>query len=336
MASKKTKFTVGLFLFFGFSIAVLAFIWLGMSHYLEKGQLYCVYFDESVDGLDRDSPVKFRGVQIGRVVRIDVAPDSKLIQVIVKIETGQNLEENLGNIVAQLSVVGITGSMFIEIDLKEPNEPDSTPPRGFPTEYLVIPSKLSNIEEILEGLGDFIEQIREIDLEGISGKIKISLDKFNQAIDDANIKGLSNNLESSLADIGYIVEREKWDRILSSVEKAITSLESVMSKTDSSVGRVDNSLATIERLVVGKEKQVEQAIDNFKIAIDKVNKLLDNGNAIVSGADEAIYHLGQNLMEITRNLEEATDNINRISDMVADQPSQLLFGEPPPAKKIEE
>ncbi|MFC1495763.1 hypothetical protein ACFL6W_10815, partial [Thermodesulfobacteriota bacterium] len=109
-----------------------------------------------------------------------------------------------------------------------------------------------------------------------------------------------------------------------------------MVKADNGLGKFDNTIDTFERLAVGKEKQLEKAIDNFKLAIDKVNKLLDNGNSIVAGADESIYLLAQNLMKVTRNLEEATDNINRISGIIADHPSQLLFGEPPPEKKIEE
>lgn len=333
MATQKTKLAVGLFLFVGISIGLLAFIWLGMSHYLEKGRLYCVYFNESVQGLEIDSPVKFRGVTIGRVVDIDVATDLRLIEVIVKIEKGSDMGDNK---VAQLKNVGITGSMFIEIDIMDPDEPNMTPIPDFAFDYERIPSRLSDIEEIIEGIGDFIDQIKAIGLEEISGKINITLDKFNQAIDDANIKGLSKNLESSLEDIGNIVEKKRWDRILASVEEAIKSLESVMAKTDTSVGRVDNSLASIERLVVGKEKEVELAVENFRKAIDKVNRLLDNGNAIVAGADEPIYHLGQSLMEIAKSLEEATENINRISDMIADHPSQLLFGEPPQGKEIEE
>lgn len=333
MASQRTKLAVGLFMFVGLCIALLAFIWLGMSNYLEKGKLYCIYFEESVQGLEKDSPVKYRGVTIGRVVKIALAPDTKLIEALVMIDK----EHDLGkNIVAQLTNAGITGIMFIELDLKEPDEEDKSPELSFKSDYDVIPSKPSNITEILEGIDDLFDQIREIDLEGISGRIKVTLDKFNQAVDDANIKGLSASLETSLEDIGNIVEREKWDKILSSIDDAVATLKTAMVKADNGLGKFDNTMDTFERLADGKEKELEKAINNFKLAIDKVNKLLDNGNSIVAGADESIYLLAESLMKVTRNLEEATDNINRISDIIADHPSQLLFGEPPPEKKIEE
>ena len=56
-------------------------------------------------GLKIDSPVKYRGVAIGHIERIALAPDSKLIEVILKIEADITLEENM---VAQQKAVGIT------------------------------------------------------------------------------------------------------------------------------------------------------------------------------------------------------------------------------------
>lgn len=48
MASQRTKFAVGLFVASGIGITLMAIIWLGMSRYLEKGQFYAAYFNESV------------------------------------------------------------------------------------------------------------------------------------------------------------------------------------------------------------------------------------------------------------------------------------------------
>ena len=60
MASQGTKFAVGLFITCGMITAILAVIWFGMSRYLVEGQYYAVYFNESVQGLQKDSPVKYQ------------------------------------------------------------------------------------------------------------------------------------------------------------------------------------------------------------------------------------------------------------------------------------
>ena len=66
MASARVNFSVGLFMTAGLGLATLAVIWLGMTSFLRKGELYVTYFDESVQGLNVDSPVKYRGVPVGR------------------------------------------------------------------------------------------------------------------------------------------------------------------------------------------------------------------------------------------------------------------------------
>ena len=122
MASQKTKFTVGLFLITGTGLFLLTVIWMGVSHFLQEGQYYVTYFNESVQGLEKDSPVKYQGVPIGRVESIEVAPDEKLIQVTLKIESGQKLDKDT---VAQLKLVGITGSIFVELNRKAEGEPEA-------------------------------------------------------------------------------------------------------------------------------------------------------------------------------------------------------------------
>jgi phospholipid/cholesterol/gamma-HCH transport system substrate-binding protein len=354
MASQKIKFTVGLFLTCGIVIALLAFIWLGVSRVFEKGQHYVTYFNESVQGLDVDSSVKYRGVAIGRVESIGVAPDSKLIQVVLKIETGQKLNED---IVAQLKSVGITGSMFVELDQKKEGEADRSPVLGFPSEYPIISSKPSSISELMQGIDDVLNQIRDLDLAGISDKIKLTLDNVNRVMVDADVKTISTNIQTSLKDIGRIVDRERWDgiiasvedtgqslnnvmakadKIMVSVEDAVHSLNTIMDKTDKSIDHAENSLARIEKIIVDKGQTVENAIDDFKLAVEKTTRLLDKGTLLVDNTDDSIYHLSQYLTIIARNLEKASDNLNRLIEQVKDHPSQLLFGEPPAPRKLEE
>jgi phospholipid/cholesterol/gamma-HCH transport system substrate-binding protein len=41
------------------------------------------------------------------------------------------------------------------------------------------------------------------------------------------------------------------------------------------------------------------------------------------------------LVIVAHNLEKASENLNQIMDTLADQPSQLLFGEPPVPRNVE-
>jgi phospholipid/cholesterol/gamma-HCH transport system substrate-binding protein len=318
MASDRVKFTVGLFVAGGIAIALAAVVWLGLSGFLEKGQYYVTYFNESVQGLDIDSPVKYRGVSVGRVERISVAADSKLIEVVLKIESRKKLERD---IVAQLKSVGITGIMFVELDRKKEGEPDRSPPVSFPSEYPIVASKPSEIGELLRGIDDVLNQIKSLDLEGISDRVKLAMDKLNQSIEDANVKGLSGSIESSLENLERILADKRWDRILASMEGAGQSLSALMDKA--------------EGVVAEEEGAIKGALENFSRAMENANALLENGSSLIAGTDESQERLRHHLLVVGQNLEAASESLKALLDLLSDQPSQLIMGEPPAPRKVE-
>lgn len=325
MPAQRAKFAVGLFVTSGIVIVVLAVVWLGMSRFLQKGEYYVTYFNESVQGLDKDAPVKYRGVPVGRVERISVAPDEKLIQVVLKIESGEELNSH---VVAQLKSVGITGSMFVELDQKKDGELDRSPVPSFPSEYPIVASKPSDIKELLRGLDDFLNQIKSLDVKTISGKIKLTLDNINQKIADAHVKDISISIGRSLERMNQILGDERWEKIMASVEEAGQSLNGVMDKAD-------RSLTRVEGIIAEKENEIKAAIEGFRQAMENANIVLERGSSLVSGTDDAISYLRPHMVVIAQNLEKASENLDRLTELLAEQPSQLIFGEPPVPRKVE-
>lgn len=325
MASQKTKFVVGLFLLCGIGIALLAFIWLGMSRYFEKGRFYVTYFNESVQGLDKDSPVKYRGVSVGRVHSISVAPDSKLVKVVLKIETGMGLDTNM---VAQLRSVGITGSVFIELDQKKRDEPDRSPPLSFPSEYPIVASKPSELGEILRGIDDILNKIKAVDLEGISAKVKSNLDTIETAVQEANVKGLSRKVERSLDQLNQILDGQQWDKIMASTQETIRAANEFFVRGNATLTHAENAFAQARGIIADKEQAIREALEN-------INKVIEKSASLTTGADETFSHMRQNLLVSAQNLERASENLNRFLEVLADQPSQLVFGEPLPRREMD-
>jgi phospholipid/cholesterol/gamma-HCH transport system substrate-binding protein len=328
MASIKTKFTVGLFVMIGLAIAIVAIIWVGKSHYLEEGQYYIAYFDESVQGLEKDSPVKYRGVSIGRVDNIGVAPDASLIKVIFRIESGLKLEDHLEDIVAELKSVGITGIMFIELERKKDDELDLSPETTFPSEYPVIATKPSNISKIIKGIDNVLNQINELDLQGITGKFKSTLDTINKTIADAQIEKILSNIKSSLDKVEIILDVKKWDNIMASFGQASSSFNNFSVNADKTVGKIDS-------IVEENRKEFTEAISNFKYTMKHADILMGNGAGLIKNADVKLSILQRQLFITLQNLEKASYNMNRLLDLISDQPSQIIFGEPPSEKNVE-
>jgi phospholipid/cholesterol/gamma-HCH transport system substrate-binding protein len=244
---------------------------------------------------------------------------------VLKVESDQELNSH---VVAQLKTVGITGSMFVELDRKKEDEPDSSPALSFPSEYPIVASKPSDIKELLRGLDDVINQVRSLDVKAISGKIKLTLDNINQKVSDADVKDISISIGRSLERMNQILGDQRWEKIMASVEEAGQSLSGVMKKADKSISRV-------EGIVAEKEKEIKTAIEGFRQAMENANIFLEKGSSLVSGADDSISYLRQHMMVIAQNLENASENLDRLTELLAEQPSQLLFGEPPVPRKVE-
>lgn len=325
MASQKTKFVVGLFLVCGIGIGLLAFIWLGMSRYFEKGYYYVTYFNESVQGLDKDSPVKYRGVSVGRVHGIYVAPDSKLIKVVLKIEKGMVLDTN---IVSQLKAVGITGGVFIELDQKKEGEPDRSPPLSFPSEYPIVASRPSDLTEILRGIDDILNRVKALDLEGISAKIKSNLEVLESAVQEANVKELSKKAERTLDQLQRILDDREIAKILASTEQTIQAANAFFTRGNAALIHAESALAHARGIIADKEQAIRKALENINLFIEK-------SASLATGADDTLARMRQNLLVSAQNLEKASENLNRFMEVLADQPSQLVFGGPPPRREMD-
>ena len=355
MASQKTKFTVGLFVVSGISITIIAIIWLGMSRYFEKGHFFAAYFNESVQGLSKDAPVKYRGVPIGRVERINVAPDSNLIEVVLKIETGQTLDQSY---VAQLKDVGITGSMFVELDQKKPDEPDRSPHISFPSKYPIVASRPSELNQLLGEINSVLNQIKAIDFKGISDKLKRTLDNVNLVMADANVKAISEKLQSSLGHIDEmivsadvkgvstklqstlegadrILNDRRWERILASIDNATRAINQLIQQAGNTMTQVDKTFVGAERVLADNEHAIKKTVEELSEAMKNVKILLEKGASFISRTDESAIQIRRQLSVSAQNLEKATDNLNTFLELLADQPSQLVFGEPPAARSIE-
>ena len=230
MARKTSKFMIGLFVIIGVSIGLIAIIWLGASKYFEKGGTYATYFDESVQGLQKDSTVKYRGVDVGRVEKIRVAPDNALIEVVMKINLKGELQRSH---IAQLKPAGITGIVFIELDRKGPGEQDLSPKLSFASEYPIIASKPSDIKQILSGVQGVLENLNKIDAKGISEGIVSTV---------ANLNGVITKVDNALAEKRLdeiIIEVKntlvKFQNFATNIEGEIQTLN--LAKTGAHVGK---------------------------------------------------------------------------------------------------
>ncbi|MCL6620497.1 MAG: MlaD family protein [Syntrophobacterales bacterium] len=286
------RFVVGLFTLLGFLLVLVAIIWIGASHYFEKGRTYLTFFDESVQGLQRDSSVKYRGVDVGRVVDIRVAPDNRLIMVVMRIDMKDDLTKRLA---AQLQLAGITGIVFVNLDLQRPEDLTRTPKITFPTEYPVIPSRPSEISRLMQSVDVVVSKFGEIDTRGVLDQVK-----------------------ATAAQIEIFFRGERMENILKKVEATIGNLQSITARVDKLLaeGKVDrvfgegaDALKEVRLVAASLKNEVEEL--NLRDTVARVNRLL---------AD--IKYTGA-------SLNQSLENLDLLLGRLKDRPSDVLFGGSP-------
>jgi len=321
MARKTSKFMIGLFVIVGIMIGMVAIVWLGASKYFEKGATYATYFDESVQGLQSDSAVKYRGVEVGRVEKIRVAPDNTLIEVIMKIDLKGKLERDD---VAQLKAAGITGIVFVELSRKGPREPDLSPKITFVSEHPIISSKPSDIKQLLTGIDNVIQSLNKIDTQGISDQTKSTL----------------KVLESTVTSVNSVVASVEKTIGAGKLEEAILEVKNTLLKVQNFVSDVQNE---VQALNLGKTGT------NIESATARLDKIMSSGeveailgdvndaarkmNQLVESLDKRSFEITDNLKATSENLKRASESLEMLVDRVYASPSDLLFGEPPPHRR---
>ena len=300
MVRKNSNFMIGLFVTVGIVIGVAAIVWVGASKYFEEGSFYVTYFDESVQGLQVDSRVKYRGVDIGKVQRIGVAPDRRLVEVVMKIDLNG---EDVQNVMTQLRAAGITGIVFIELDRRNQGDPILMPPLGMETRYPVIASQLSQAKQMLTTVDRIMGRIEQVDLKGISDQIKQTALAIQSFLGGTQTTGVMARLESTADSLA---------QALRAVETFITGkqMTGVLANLDSTAGSLAQTSRAVETLITGKQ------MTGFLAKLDSTAGSLDHGlqridRILAEGRVEGV------LEEAMQGLQESRRTIADLRDLVA-------------------
>jgi ABC-type transporter Mla subunit MlaD len=303
VATEAHKFQVGVFVIAATVIAVGTAIWLGASRIFEETQHFVTYFSESVQGLDPGAAVKYRGVPAGRVNTISIASDGELIEVRMDIDvaTAKALKQD-PSLRATLELSGITGLRYIEIDRRTGDALRQAPTLTFKPPYEVIPSSRSSFKAIQSALGDVYDQFMKLDLPAISADTRGVLQAANQLLRDERIDAVLTNFKAITQSTSGLAKHLE----------TMTAGVKLGPAVDNATQATAEAKALFANLTTGPMgKQLAETIE-------QVNRLAQGAQQVVLGLQYTI-----------ERLERTVGNLESLTEEVSNQPSLLLFSEPP-------
>ncbi|HET7501171.1 MAG TPA: MlaD family protein, partial [Kofleriaceae bacterium] len=254
---------------------------------------YHTYFDESVQGLELGAPVKYRGVRIGSIESIEVAPDRKRVAVglmlLQKEAARLGLAESSPELRTQLATQGVTGVKFVEIDFFDPAT-NPVPRLSFPPAPRYIPARASMMKGLLDNLEAVGQKLPELVDRAVAGlgKLEAVLDDFHgqrvaHQIADAvaGITGATGDLRRLLQHLDRAQIGDRAAGLLANLDTAVTRLNSVLGRIDGDAGlvasarRAADSIGDVSAGAVGSAAELERTLRELGEAAQAFRELVE-------------------------------------------------------------
>lgn len=155
MEKDANYFRVGVFVSVSLLCLGAFIIWLMGSHGFKHYDRYTVYFTDPVSGLNADGVVKYKGVDVGKVVDIRLSPDrANLVKVDVEVKEGTPVRAETK---ANIQMQGITGQSYIDLATESL---DGKPPPRMPDErYPVLRGSGSQLAKFFDDMPNLSREL---------------------------------------------------------------------------------------------------------------------------------------------------------------------------------
>jgi paraquat-inducible protein B len=327
MSQKANPTLIGAFVFGAIIIAIGAVLYFGTANLFSKKQAYVTYFKQSVNGLGVGSNVKYKGVTVGKVTKVQLkfqgASEAPIVKVLYEIDTN-NLLNKYGlsiNITARKThdkavEAGfrakldfeslISGQLFIALDFFKDAAPVELR-EGSNSGVFEIPPQPSDIEAILADLTKAIGNIGSVDFSGLAKDLQTLVVSALTGIDSMHLERLGSSLNKASDSISTLFSGDQVKDALTSVHESFDQLTVTLKNLNPAVSDLRPTL--------------EQA----KGALTNLQKTTADLNQILKPDSNLRYQLDSLLSEISA----AAASIQQLSDFLQRHPNSILFGRKP-------
>lgn len=310
MISKSSYALTGVFVLVLGTVFIWGVLWISSGGTPQKFDRYLVYMTDSVSGLNVDAPVKFRGLDVGKVEQITIDPKNmERIRLLLQVHQDTPVTKDT---VASLDYQILTGIASINLSGGKMDSARLTKPEN--EEFPVIPARSSIFSNLDLILSDLVNNLSET-----SASLNELLNERNRA-----------NVARSLENIAGLTEKfadqsKQLDVIIENLSVTLENTRSASAGFPALIEEFSKSSQAITRMA----DQVAAVGEKLASAGDGIDR------AVSQSGDDLVDFTGNTLPEIAAMVSElrlVSENLRRMSEALAEDPSVLLYGtqEPKP------
>ncbi len=349
MGNSQNHWKLGLFVVAGTALALTAAALLGVRSMQKKVGLYVSYFDESVQGLEVGSPIKFRGVTIGTIRQIHVAPDRRHVEV----ESALGVEEltRLGLDIAkdkplfgtpktlqmsadlrmQLASGGLTGVKFLELDFFDVTRyPPPVLPFPVPNNYIpTASSMMKSLEDSIILIADRLPEIAK-QVEFIAGDIRL-------IVKDVSEQMIPNRITSTFDKMDSLLDTAQQALIQTDVKKLSKNANQMLYSVDSAAKQLDRIISRLDRKdgLVANIENTSGHLNHILADIDRNDGLIKSLERASDSIGDTLRNaegIGGRLSDTLESLQTLARSMRKLTEALEQDPDMLLKGRSPERK----
>lgn len=310
----KTNYTlVGTFVLLSAGLIAFFVVWMLRPTEPSQMQLYRIEFGESVSGLNVDSPVKFRGVTVGKVRSIRINPKNiEKIDVIIEVQETTPIKADT---VAKLKAQGITGLSYVDLSrgstaaaLLKPKHGSDIPLIPFePSFFVTVERSFGTVSENIPRLLMQLENLLSDENRAAISQILQHAGSVAEKMDTALTPERFEHMDTAVVRIGRLSEQ---------LAHATPAFERLLDSGDAAAKQAKTSLASLQESFASMAETLRVINARNKNGDYSIKETMGPGMAQF---EETMIEMEQSLLLLNRMLLRFGNN-----------PSDALFENQPP------
>lgn len=254
---------------------VVALLWLTGAQYAQEYAYYQTYMSGSVSGLGKGTSVRYNGIEVGRVDKLNFDPDNpSRVQVVMQIDPKLNIHADS---VAYIASQGLTGGTYLEIDGGTKTSPILKP--QFWGDIPTIKSKPSTLQQIEQSAPVLIAKLNRA-----ADKLNTALTGVNDVLSPKN-KAAITNILANLDTTTAVFSKRSHD------------IDSILVNFNTASGKLNTNLDSLHTTILDADK----AVNSVTLAVGHIDAQI--ASAQVSQLSADLRSLVHSLSRISNQLQ---------------------------------
>ena len=324
--SSSDKIKAIIFLIVSALLMVVIILSLVGTQWMKQKDHYYIEFSESLGGLSTGSSVRFHGIKVGKVVRMNIDLQNQMG--LIEVEVTKNTPVKTDSIATIEVESFVTGTRYVQItpgsvgaDLLTPNDPD-----------VKIPCFKSGFQKFAGNVVNLGSQAPML-VTNITAM-------FSQGNAQAVSEIVQNQVPVLLEHVNAFFASQNAAMVSSILQRVDAVIATNSSELAAAIAGFNTAMTSVNTMVEENREVTRELLKNLSSASKTADGLLNENRLLISNIlvktgtslDELKEIMNESRQPLRESLEKISSSASLVEEFVSelkDQPSLLIYGKEP-------